>query len=85
MAPLAALAVSNGSLRIHCSLRSLRLALSSRCLPHSLRRRKACLLISLVQDSGAPAWPSTVARDPVSLVILSVPRLLASNSGKIDR
>jgi hypothetical protein len=32
------------SLRVHCSLRSLRLALGSRCLPHSLRRRKTCLL-----------------------------------------
>jgi hypothetical protein len=32
------------SLRVHCSLRSLRLAPGSRCLPHSLRRRKTCLL-----------------------------------------
>jgi hypothetical protein len=39
------------SLSIGCSLRSLRLALFSRCLPLSLR--------SLVQDSGAPAWLST--------------------------
>src|SRR4029453_842471 len=40
---------------INCSLRSLRLALVSRCLPHSLP--------SLVQGSGAPAWLSTAARD----------------------
>jgi hypothetical protein len=43
------------SLRVRGSLRSLRLALVSRCLPHSLR--------SLVQDSGAPAWLSTAERD----------------------
>ena len=45
------------SLHVCCSLRSLRLAVVSRCLPYSLR--------SLVQDSGAPAWRSTAARDPV--------------------
>jgi hypothetical protein len=45
-----------GSLQMHCSLRSLRLALVSRCLPHSLR--------SLVQDSGAPAWLRAAAREP---------------------
>jgi leucyl/phenylalanyl-tRNA--protein transferase len=37
-------------------------------LPSSLaRRRKACLLPSLVQDSGAPASLSTAARDPLWL------------------
>ena len=51
------------SLRVHCSLRSLRPALVGRCLPHLARRRKACLLARLVQDSGAPAWLSTAARD----------------------
>jgi hypothetical protein len=51
-----------GSFRLHCSLRSLRLAPVSRCLPHSLR--------SLVQDSGAPAWLSTAARDPCHLAPL---------------
>ena len=54
------------SLPVHCSLRSLRLALVSHCLRHSLAgERRAC---SLVQDSGAPAWLSTAARDPVRLL-----------------
>ena len=52
------------SLLVHCSLRSLRLALVSRCLPHSLADESVSAR-SLVQDSGAPAWLSTAARDPV--------------------
>jgi hypothetical protein len=50
-----------GSLRMHCSLRSLRLAPSSRCLPHSLAdERRICSLArpgqrraSLAQHGGA--------------------------------
>ena len=49
------------SLRLHCSLRSLRLALASRCLPHSLAdERRVCSLArpgqrraSLAQHGGA--------------------------------
>jgi hypothetical protein len=37
------------SLRLHCSLRSLRLALGSRCLPHSLADGEALSALSLVQ------------------------------------
>ncbi len=51
------------SLRIHCSLRSLRLAPVSPCLPHSLAFAR-----SLVQDSGAPAWLST-ARGAIRCLI----------------
>jgi hypothetical protein len=50
-------------LHIHCSLRSLRLALVSRCLPHS-PQTKSVSARSIVQDSGAPASLSTAARDP---------------------
>ena len=49
------------SLRAHCSLRSLRLTLRSRCLPHSLAdEKRVCLLnrpgqrrASLAQHGGA--------------------------------
>jgi hypothetical protein len=50
------------SLREHCSLRSLRLALVSRCLPHSLADKDVSAR-SIVQDSGAPAWLRAAARD----------------------
>jgi hypothetical protein len=36
----------------------------SRCLPHSLAANDVPAR-SFVQDSGAPAWLSTAARDPV--------------------
>jgi hypothetical protein len=45
---------------LHCALRALRLALLSRCLPHSLACEtcRDCLQSarSLVQTAGAPAW-----------------------------
>ena len=50
------------SLPVHCSLRSLRLALGSRCLPHSLATKNVSAR-SFVQDSGAPAWLRAAARD----------------------
>jgi LmbE family N-acetylglucosaminyl deacetylase len=53
-------------LPVDCSLRSLRLALVSRCLPRSHR--------SLVQDSGAPAWRSTAgARFPTLAALEQIP------------
>jgi hypothetical protein len=45
---------------VHCSLRSLRLALVSRGLPHSLADKKR---VCSLQDSGAPAWLRATARD----------------------
>jgi hypothetical protein len=49
------------SLQVHCSLRSLRLALVCRCLPRS--QTKDVSARSFVQDSGAPAWLRAAARD----------------------
>jgi hypothetical protein len=57
-----------GSLRLHCSLRSLRLALVSRCLPHSLAAEKrVCSLArpgqrraSLAHHAGA-RYPTLAA------------------------
>ena len=67
------------SLLIRCSLRSLRLALVSRCLPHSLADENVSAR-SLVQDSGAPAWLSTAARDPVLIAPLAA---LAVSDGSL--
>src|SRR5688572_23759745 len=46
------------SLEVHCSLRSLRLALVSRCLPHSLAGS-----LARPGQRRAPAWLSTAVRD----------------------
>ena len=48
------------SFLLHCSLRSLRLALCCRCLPHSLRRRRTCLLAR--SSRTAARQPGSVRR-----------------------
>ena len=49
----------------HCSLRSLRLALVSRCLPHSLRRRRTCLLARSSRTAARQPGSVRAARDSV--------------------
>jgi hypothetical protein len=67
------------SLHMHCSLRSLRLALVSRCLTRS--QTKSVSARSLVQDSGAPAWLSTAARDPSLIAPLAKLAALSVSDG----
>ena len=56
---------------VHCSLRSLRLALVSSCLPHSLADEKACLLAH--SSRTAARQPGSARRRAIRCLIASAP------------